>query len=87
MSANGRALSLNDTNGFIRIIADKENQTILGAEVAGPSASELIAILSLAVEGGLNVQDLALTIQAHPTISEGMIDAAEGILGHPIHMV
>ncbi|MDO5457647.1 MAG: dihydrolipoyl dehydrogenase [Atopococcus tabaci] len=87
LSANGRALSLNDTNGFIRIIADKENQTILGAEVAGPSASELIAILSLAVEGGLNVQDLALTIQAHPTISEGMIDAAEGILGHPIHMV
>lgn len=87
LSANGRAISLNDTNGFIRIIACKEKQTILGAEVIGSLASELIATLSLAVEGSLNAQDLALTIQAHPTISEGMIDTAEGILGYPIHMI
>lgn len=87
LSANGRALSLNDTNGFIRLIASKEKETILGAEVAGPLASELISALSIAVEGGLNAQDLALTIQAHPTISEGIIDAAESILGYPIHMI
>lgn len=87
LSANGRALSLNDTNGFIRIIASKDKQTVLGAEAAGPSASELISPLSLAVEGSLNAQDLALTIQAHPTLSEGIIDTADGILGYPIHMI
>lgn len=87
LSANGRALSLNDINGFICIIASKDKQTVLGAEAAGLSASELISPLSLAVEGSLNAQDLALTIQAHPTLSEGIIDTAEGILGYPIHMI
>ncbi|MFC0212515.1 dihydrolipoyl dehydrogenase [Paenibacillus chartarius] len=84
-AANGRANSLNATQGFVKLVAEKGTNTLLGAQVVGPEASNLIAELALALEMGANLEDIALTIHAHPTLGEMVMDAAEGALGHPIH--
>ncbi|MBK0348347.1 dihydrolipoyl dehydrogenase [Aerococcaceae bacterium zg-ZJ1578] len=86
LGGNGRALSLNATNGFVRLVTTKEDNVIVGAQVAGANASDLIAELTLAVEGGLNAEDIALTIHSHPSLAETVMDAAELALGHPIHI-
>ncbi|CAM4347513.1 dihydrolipoyl dehydrogenase [Erysipelothrix aquatica] len=84
--ANGRALSLNATEGFVRLISDKETGLLLGGQVAGVGASDIIAEIGLAVEARMNVEDLSLTIHAHPTLSETIMDASELSLGLPIHI-
>ncbi|MEG6530016.1 dihydrolipoyl dehydrogenase [Lacticaseibacillus paracasei] len=84
-AANGRALSLAQTEGFVRLVTN-ENGTVIGGQVAGASASDLISELTVAVEGGLNVEDLALTIHPHPTLSEVIMDDAEVALGLPINI-
>jgi dihydrolipoamide dehydrogenase len=86
-AANGRANSLNAGQGFVKLVADKETKTLLGAQIVGPEASNLIAELGLALEMGANLEDIALTIHAHPTLGEMVMDAAEGALGHPIHQL
>ena len=86
LAGNGRALSLNATSGFVRLVTTKEDNVLVGAQVAGANASDLIAELTLAVEGGLNAEDLALTIHSHPSLAETIMDAAELALGHPIHI-
>lgn len=83
--ANGRAVSLDAATGFVKLITDKETGTLLGAQVAGEGASDLIAELTLAVESQLTADDLALTIHAHPTLSEMIMDAAESAQGQGIH--
>lgn len=84
-AANGRALSLAQTEGFVRLVTD-ENGTVIGGQVAGAGASDLISELTVAVEGGLNAEDLALTIHPHPTLSETIMDDAEVALGLPINI-
>ncbi len=84
--ANGRALSLNQTEGFVRLVTDKETGLILGGQVAGVGASDLIAEISLAVEARMMIEDLALTIHDHPTMAETIMDASELSLGLPIHI-
>ena len=84
-AANGRALSLAQTEGFVRLVTN-ENGTVIGGQVAGAGASDLISELTVAVEGGLNVEDLALTIHPHPTLSEVIMDDAEVALGLPINI-
>lgn len=84
-AANGRALSLAETEGFVRLVTN-ENGTVIGGQVAGAGASDLISELTVAVEGGLNVEDLALTIHPHPTLSEVIMDDAEVALGLPINI-
>lgn len=86
LAANGRALSMNSTEGFVRLVTTKEDNVIVGAQVAGVNASEVLAELGLAVEGGLNAEDIALTIHSHPSIGETVMDAAELALGLPIHI-
>lgn len=83
---NGRAISLNQTEGFVRLVTTKEDNVIVGAQVAGPNASEVLTELILAVEGGLNADDLALTVHSHPSLGEVAMDAAELALGQPIHL-
>ncbi|HET7616531.1 MAG TPA: dihydrolipoyl dehydrogenase [Bacillales bacterium] len=85
-AANGRALSLNDTDGFLKLITRKEDGLILGAQIAGQGASDMIAELGLAVETGMTAEDLSLTIHAHPTLGEIASETAEVALGHPIHI-
>lgn len=86
LGGNGRAISMDRTEGFVRLITTKEDNVIVGAQVAGINASDLIAELGLAVESGMNAEDIALTIHAHPTLAESVMDAAEAALGLPIHM-
>lgn len=84
--ANGRALSLDQTEGFIRLITDKDSGLVLGGQVAGVGASDIIAEITLAVEARMNIEDLSLTIHAHPTLAEIVMDASELSLGLPIHI-
>ncbi|GEL76032.1 dihydrolipoyl dehydrogenase [Tenuibacillus multivorans] len=84
-AANGRALSLNDTDGFVKLVTRKEDGLVIGAQVAGPNASDIIAELGLAIEAGMTAEDLALTIHAHPTLGEAVMEAADVALGMPIH--
>ncbi len=85
--ANGRALSLNDADGFMKMVTRKEDGLIVGAQIAGPNASDMIAELGLAIEAGMTAEDVALTIHAHPTLGEITMEAAEVALGSPIHVV
>ncbi|SDT54844.1 dihydrolipoamide dehydrogenase [Paenibacillaceae bacterium GAS479] len=84
-AANGRALSLNAAEGFVKLVADRDSGLVLGAHIAGIEASNMIAELGLAIEMGATLEDIALTIHAHPTLGEITLDAAEVALGHPIH--
>src|SRR5690625_1073935 len=83
--ANGRALGLNKSDGFVKVVARKEDGLVLGAQIAGDGASDIIAELGLAVETGITLEDIALTIHAHPTLGEIPMEAAEVALGRPIH--
>ena len=86
-AGNGRALSLNAPDGFIKLIADKETGVVLGSQIVGAEASNLIAELGLAIELGATLEDIALTIHAHPTLGELVMESAEGALGMPIHQM
>ncbi|WP_284638039.1 dihydrolipoyl dehydrogenase [Paenibacillus silviterrae] len=85
--ANGRAQSMNATDGFVKLVAEKDSGILVGAQVVGAEASNLIAELALGIEMGATLEDIALTIHAHPTLGEMVMDAAEGALGHPIHQL
>lgn len=87
LAGNGRALSLNQTDGFIRLITDEAQEgKVVGAQMAGVSAADLSSPLSFAIENGFSAEDIALTIQAHPSVGEAIMDTAELALGLPIHM-
>ncbi|MCL6452015.1 MAG: dihydrolipoyl dehydrogenase [Alicyclobacillus sp.] len=86
-AANGRATALNATDGFVKLIADKASGLLVGAQVIGVEASNLIAELGLAIEMSATLEDVALTIHAHPTLGEMVMESAEVALGSPIHIV
>jgi dihydrolipoamide dehydrogenase len=86
-AANGRALSLDSTDGFVKLVTRKEDGLVIGAQVAGANASDIISELGLAVEAGMTAEDIAMTIHAHPTLGEMTMEAAEAALGNPIHML
>lgn len=86
LAGNGRALSLDKTEGFVRLITEKGSSTILGAQIAGVNASDYISELGLAIENGLTAEDITLTIHSHPSLGESILDAAELALDRPIHM-
>lgn len=86
-AANGRALALEATDGFLKLVTRKEDGLVIGAQIAGASASDMIAELGLAIEAGMTAEDLAMTIHAHPTLGEITMEAAEVAIGSPIHIV
>ncbi|MGO0061571.1 dihydrolipoyl dehydrogenase [Brevibacillus fluminis] len=86
-AANGRALSVNAGEGFVKLIADKATGLVLGAQIVGAEASNIIAEIGLAIEMGATLEDIELTIHAHPTLGELTMEAAELALGHPIHVL
>ena len=85
--ASGRAMTLGRTDGMTKIIADTETGRIIGVGIAGGGAGELIAEGALAIETGMKAEDLELTIHPHPTLSEMMMETAEGLFGHPTHIL
>jgi dihydrolipoamide dehydrogenase len=86
-AANGRATALGATDGFVRLISEKSTGLVVGAQVIGHEASNLIAELGLAIEMSATVEDISLTIHAHPTLGEMVMEASEVALGSPIHIV
>lgn len=86
-AANGRAVSMMETDGFVKMIANAKNNLLLGVHIVGPEASNLISEAALAIEMGATLEDLALTIHPHPTLGETMMEAAEATLGHAIHII
>ncbi|KAJ7132036.1 dihydrolipoyl dehydrogenase [Mycena epipterygia] len=85
-SANSRAKTNLDTEGFVKIIAEKETDKILGVHIIGPNAGEMISEGVLAMEYGASAEDVARTSHAHPTLSEAFKEACMAAFSKPIHM-
>ena len=85
-SANGKAKGLGDAVGFVKIVADAKYNEILGAHMIGPDVTELLPVLTLAQKWDLTADEVARNVFAHPTLSEAVKEAIEGIAGHMIHM-
>jgi len=85
-SAIGKARIVNETAGFLKIVAEKKYDEVLGVHIVGPKATELIAEAGAALKLEATSQELVRTIHAHPTLSEIMREAAEAVSGHSIHI-
>jgi dihydrolipoamide dehydrogenase len=85
-TANGRARAMNMTEGFVKILADKTTDVVLGAHIIGPDAGTLIAEIATAMEFGASSEDIARTCHAHPTLSEAVKEAALAVEGRALHI-
>ncbi len=85
-SANGRAMTIEGTDGFVRVVARKDNHLILGWQAVGVGVSELAAGFTQSIELGAQLEDVARTIHAHPTLGEAVQEAALRALGHALHV-
>jgi dihydrolipoamide dehydrogenase len=85
-SANGKAKGLGDTTGFVKLVADAKYNEIIGAHMIGPDVTELLPALTLAQRWDLTADEVARNVFAHPTLSEAVKEAVEGLAGHMIHM-
>jgi len=86
-NANGRARAINETDGFIKVLADEQTDRVLGVHMIGPQSSELIMQAKIAMDFGSSSEDLAMTMFAHPTLSEAFHEAALSVDGRAIHAV
>jgi len=86
-SASGRARALGDSEGFIKLLAERETDRLLGAHMIGPQCSELIAEAVIAMQLGGSAEDLAMTVFAHPSLSESVHEAALAVHERAIHAV
>jgi dihydrolipoamide dehydrogenase len=86
-SASGRALSFDRTDGVTKMLIDPETDRVLGVGITGAGAGELIAEAVLAMEMGATVEDIALTVHAHPTLSETLMECADAYYGHATHVI
>ena len=84
--ASGKALGLNEKEGFVKIIADAKYGEILGAHLVGPEVTELLPELALAHTWELTTEEIARTVHAHPTLSEALMEAAHAVMGQAIHV-
>ena len=84
--ANGRAMTMESEEGFIRIVARQDNHLVLGIQAVGGGVAELSASFALAIEMGARVEDIAATVHAHPTQGEAFQEAAMRTLGHALHI-
>jgi dihydrolipoamide dehydrogenase len=85
-AASGRAMTLMETEGFVKVVADAKTDRILGVQMVGPEVTELIAEAALAMEMGATAEDVARTIHAHPTLPEAFMEAAEAVHGGALHI-
>jgi dihydrolipoamide dehydrogenase len=86
-AALGRAIAIDHTEGFVKVVADRTSKLLLGVTIVGPEASDLIAEATLALEMGAYLEDIALTIHAHPTLPEALMEACKAALGEAIHAI
>ncbi|HUB48464.1 MAG TPA: FAD-dependent oxidoreductase, partial [Acetobacteraceae bacterium] len=85
-TANGRARAMGDTEGFVKLLADKTTDRLLGAHIIGPDAGTLISELAIAMEFGASAEDVARTCHAHPTLEEAVKEAALAVEGRALHI-
>jgi dihydrolipoamide dehydrogenase len=85
-SANGKARGMAEGVGFVKIVADAKHNEIVGAHLIGPEVTELLPALTLAQQWDLTADEVARNVFAHPTLSEAMKEAVEGIAGHMINL-
>jgi dihydrolipoamide dehydrogenase len=85
-SANGKAQGLGEAVGFVKLVADAEYNEILGAHLIGPDVTELLPVLTLAQKWDLTADEVARNVFAHPTLTEAVKEAVEGIAGHMINL-
>ena len=85
-AANGRAKTMGETEGAVKIIADARTDRVLGVHIVGPEASALIAEAAVAMEMGASAEDLARSVHAHPTLPEAVKEAALAVDGRALHM-
>ena len=86
-AGNGRAIAMAETAGYVNLISDKATGKVIGCEIVGANASDLINELSLAIEKELTVEDIAMTVHPHPTLGEIVMETAEIAADKPIHVV
>ncbi|HEY3236348.1 MAG TPA: dihydrolipoyl dehydrogenase [Polyangiaceae bacterium] len=86
-SALGRAMSIGETDGFVKVVRDKATDRILGIHIVGPAAADLISEAALALEVVASAEDMAMTIHPHPTLGEALMEASAASLGHAIHII
>jgi len=86
-AALGRALAAGEPDGFVRIVSDAKSGLVLGVQIVGPEASNLISEAALAIEMGATVEDIALTMHPHPTLPEAIMEDSEAAARKPIHQV
>ncbi|MBI0445133.1 dihydrolipoyl dehydrogenase [Deinococcus sp. DB0503] len=86
-SASGRALTLQQTDGFVKMVVEKDTDLVLGVHIVGPHASDMLGEASLALEMAATATDIALTIHAHPTLGESVLEAAEAVHKQAIHIM
>jgi dihydrolipoamide dehydrogenase len=85
-TANARARAMGDTDGFVKLLADKATDRLLGAHILGPDAGTLIAELAIAMEFGASAEDVARTCHAHPSLNEAVKEAALAVDGRALHI-
>ena len=85
-AANGRALSMGEPEGFVKIVADADTAEVLGVHILGAEASQLIAEAALAMQIECTAEEIAHTIHVHPTLSEALMESAEAVLEGAIHL-
>jgi dihydrolipoamide dehydrogenase len=85
-AANGRAMTLEATDGFVRVVARRDNHLVVGWQAVGRGVSELAAAFSQSMEMGARLEDIGGTIHAHPTLGEAVQEAALRALGHALHI-
>ncbi|MGH7350331.1 MAG: FAD-dependent oxidoreductase, partial [Candidatus Rokuibacteriota bacterium] len=85
-TASGKAVAQGDTEGFIKVVADKATGELLGAHIVGPEATELIHEFAVGRTLEATLEEIIHTIHAHPTLSEAALEATLAALGHPIHI-
>jgi dihydrolipoamide dehydrogenase len=86
-SVSGRAMALNESAGFAKVVVDAEQNQVLGVTIVGPEASDMISEGALAIEMCAYAEDVALTIHPHPTLSEGLNEAFKQALGEAVHVM
>jgi dihydrolipoamide dehydrogenase len=86
-SALGRAMSIGETDGFVKVVTDVGSGRVVGIHIVGPSASDLISEAVLALETVATAEDIAMSIHPHPTLGEALMEAAAASLGQAIHMM
>jgi dihydrolipoamide dehydrogenase len=85
-TANGRARAMGETDGFVKLLADKTTDRLLGAHIVGPDGGTLIAELTMAIEFGASAEDVARTCHAHPSLNEAVKEAALAVGGRALHI-